>query len=73
VPAWLTIAIEGSPLVHAGATPIIAVPLESVTTAASWMVSPMAYAVSSVGASVTLCARSAAEGTPGTGMPAELV
>ena len=73
VPAWLTIAIEGSPLVHAGAAPIIAVPLESMTTATSWIVSPSDSAVSIVGARVTLWARSAAEGAPGTGIPAELV
>ena len=65
--------MEGSPLVQVGAIPASTVPPESVITAASWIVSPTAAAVSSAGATVTECAREAAEGMPGTAIPAELV
>jgi hypothetical protein len=73
VPAGLTSATEGSALVHTGLTPARTVPLESVTTAASWMVSPTAPAVSTDGVTRTLCARKASGVVPGTAIPAELV
>jgi hypothetical protein len=75
LPAWLTVATAGSPLVHTGATPPITVPLESVTTAASWIESPIDSAVSVDGARLIPYGAGTAECTkpPGMVTPAALV